>query len=149
MVRSSARRIALGLAAVCLGMAVPGPTRAADWKQEEVTAIAGQLQQATSELYDAFYRQPTQGIGSGRSRAYLELKQQLRRIRTEARQLASNLEKGEGHDETLPIYRNLMEEVRSAQENARRVYSTSPVIDKANATRELLDRLSSHYDIGE
>jgi hypothetical protein len=107
-----------------------------------------QLEQATKDLYDSFYKQPTQGIGSGQARAYLELKQQLRRIRTESRHLAASLGKGEGHDETLPIWRNLMEEVRSAQDNARRVYTTGPVTERANTAREALEKLAPYYDTG-
>jgi hypothetical protein len=132
--------------AFLVGLAVATPALAAAWNQEEVTAIAQQLEQATKDLYDSFYKQPTQGIGSGQARAYLELKQQLRRIRTEARHLAAALGKGEGHDETLPIWRNLMEEVRRAQENARRVYSTGPVTERANTAREALEKLAPYYD---
>ena len=138
-------RIALCLVWV-IGLAAPGGA-AAEWNQEATTAIAGELERATRDLYDAFYKQPTQSIGSGQARAYLELKQQLRRIRQEAKHLAGSLAKGEGHDETLPIYRNLMAEVRAAQENARRVYSTNPVIDKANVARAALDELSSYYTV--
>jgi hypothetical protein len=140
-------RIALSLAFV-IGLVAPGPAGAAEWNQEEVTAVAVQLQEATQELYDSFYKQPTQGIGSGQARAYQELKQQLRRVRQESRHLAAALTKGEDHDETLPIYRNLMEEVRDAQENARRVFSTGPVIEKANVAREALEKLSTYYTPG-
>ena len=124
-----------------------GAAGAAEWNQEKASATAGELQQATQDLYDAFYKQPGQGIGSGQARAYLELKQQLRRIRRESAHLAAVLEKGEGHDETLPIYRNLMAEVRDAEENARRVYSTGPVIEKANAARKTLEALSAFYSV--
>ncbi len=140
-------RIALSLAFV-IGLVAPGPAGAAEWNQEEVTAVAQQLEEATRELYDSFYRQPTQTIGSGQARAYLELKQQLRRVRQESRHLAASLTKDEGHDETLPIYRNLMEEVRDAQETARRVFSTGPVIEKANLVREALEKLSTYYTTG-
>ena len=138
-------RIVLSLA---FALAAASSSGAAEWNQEEVTAVAQQLQVATTELYDSFYKQPTQGIGSGQARAYQELKQQLRRVRQESRHLASSLTKGEAHDETLPIYRNLMEEVRDAQENARRVFSTGPVIEKANTTREALEKLSTYYTPG-
>ncbi len=139
-------RIALSLA---FALATASSSGAAEWNQEEVTAVAQQLQVATTELYDSFYKQPTQGIGSGQARAYLELKQQLRRVRQESRHLATSLAKDEGHDETLPIYRNLMEEVRNAQENARRVYTTGPVIEKANVAREALEKLATYYTTTE
>jgi hypothetical protein len=142
-------RIALSLTFVLGLVAAPSPAGATEWNQEEVTAVAAKLEQATRELYDSFYKQPTQGIGSGQARAYQELKQQLRRVRQESRHLAASLTNGEGHDETLPIYRNLMEEVRDAQENARRVFSTGPVIEKANVAREALVKLSSYYTTGE
>jgi hypothetical protein len=141
-------RIALSLACV-IGLAAPSPAAAAEWNQGEVTAVATQLEGATRELYDSFYKQPTQTIGSGQARAYQELKQQLRRVRQESRHLAAALTKGEGHDETLPVYRNLMEEVRNAQENARRVFSTGSVIEKANVVREALEKLSTYYVTSE
>jgi DNA repair exonuclease SbcCD ATPase subunit len=141
-------RIVLSLAVV-IGLATPGPAQVAEWNQKDVTAVSQQLEEATKELYDSFYKQPTQGIGTGQARAYQELKQQLRRIRQETRHLASSLTRGEDHDETLPIYRNLMEEVRDAEENARRVFSTGPVIEKANVAREALEKLSSYYTTEE
>ncbi len=134
-------------AAICIvgALGLAGATSAEEWNQEDATAAAVELREATQALYDSFYKQPTQGIGSGQARAYLELKQQLRRVRLESRHLANSLEGGEGHDETLPIYRNLMEEVRSAQENARSVYSTSPVVEKANVARAALEKLAAFY----
>ena len=136
--------------AICLAWALglAGAASAGEWSQEGATAAAAELRQATQELYDAFYKQPSQGIGSGQARAYLELKQQLRRIRTGSRQLAATLGKGEGHDATLTIWRNLMEDVRSAQENARSVYTTGPVIERANAAREVLEKLAPYYQTG-
>jgi hypothetical protein len=73
-------RIVLSLAVV-IGLATPGPAQVAEWNQKDVTAVSQQLEEATKELYDSFYKQPTQGIGTGQARAYQELKQQLRRIR--------------------------------------------------------------------
>ncbi|MEN8182864.1 MAG: hypothetical protein ABFS46_10060 [Myxococcota bacterium] len=135
--------------AVLLALTSPAPAADTDptpWNQEEVTAIAEQLKQATQELYDSFYKQPTQNIGSGQARAYQQLKHTLRRIRTESQHLAATLTKGEGHDETRPIYGNLMGEVRNAQEDARKVFSTSPVIERANAVRAILEKLSAYYE---
>jgi hypothetical protein len=42
-----------------------------------------------------------------------------------------------------------MEEVRNAQENARRVFSTGSVIEKANVVREALEKLSTYYVTSE
>ena len=134
--------------ALGIGLAVASPALGAAWNQEEVTSLARQLEKATQDLYDSFYKQPSQGIGSGQARAYLELKQQLRRIRTGSRQLAATLANGEGHDATLTIWRSLMEDVRSAQDNARSVYTTGPVIERANAAREVLEKLAPYYQTG-
>jgi hypothetical protein len=41
-----------------------------------------------------------------------------------------------------------MEEVRSAQDNARRVYTTGPVTERANTAREALEKLAPYYDTG-
>jgi hypothetical protein len=118
----------------------------ADWDQERVTAIAKEFAEAAQGVQDAFRKEPSQNIGSGQSRSYYRLQQLVRRIKTEARHLASQLENGKGHEETLPIYQNLMEEVRDAREDARRTFTSSFVLDKVAVANDALRRLAPYYD---
>ena len=116
------------------------------WDQARVGALAQQLVEATDGLYDTFYKQPPPSRGSAQARAYQRLKQKVRRIRTEARALAGSLAKGEGYEETLPSYDDLMQTVRSARDDARQVFATSDVTDKAAAARGVLNQLGPYYD---
>jgi hypothetical protein len=144
---TAVRRVCLALAVVALVLSASGASaEIAAWDQAKATALGKQLSDACQALYDTFYKQPPATAGSGHARAYQRLKQGVRRIRTEARELSSALEKGEGQPETLPIYENLMQAVRSAREDAREVFTTSDVADKAAAARQVLNQLSPYYD---
>jgi hypothetical protein len=124
--------------------AVRGQTPA--WDQAKATELANQLAKTSSELYDTFYKQPVPSVASGQSKAYHKLKDQVRRIRTEARVLAKRLGKGEGRAETQGNFDFLMQVVRAAEDNARKVYSTTPVREKADAARAVLTQLAAYYE---
>jgi hypothetical protein len=49
---------------------------------------------------------------------------------------------------TLPGYEDLMERVRSARDDARKVFTTKDVEAKAAAAREQLNQLGPYYDPG-
>lgn len=134
-------------AAVLLSLA-PASANAelAPWDQAKVTGIAKHLESASQDLYDTFYKQPVPTVGSGQARSYQRLKQKIRGIRTQAKQLAGDLEKGEGLEATLPAYEDLMQLVRSARDDARSVFTTKDVADKAAAAREQLNQLGPYYD---
>ena len=116
------------------------------WDQAKATELARHLATSSSELYDTFYKQPVPNAASGQARAYHKLKDQVRRIRTEARQLAKNLEKGEGRVETQGNFDFLMQVVRAAEDNARKVFSTAPVREKADVARGVLAQLAPYYE---
>jgi hypothetical protein len=118
----------------------------AAWDQAEVTRLAQALETATDSLYDTFVKQPTPGLGSMQMHAYYRLKQMVRLLRIEARELANSLEKGEGREQTLPIYENLMQLTRSARDEAARVFVAHDVGDRAGAVRGVLNRLGPYYD---
>lgn len=124
--------------------AVAAPQQA--WDQAKVTALGKQLEAATQDLWDTFRRQPTPNVGSVQSRSYFRLQQQLRQLRREARTLSRALQGGAGHDETLPSFESMMETVRNAQAEARRVFSGADVRDKAAAAREVLNGMIPYYD---
>ena len=143
----SIRHLVPIFAAVSLSL-VAGGARAAltPWDQEKVTGIARQLEKAARDLYDTFYKQPVPTAGSGQTRAYQRLKQKIRGIRTQAKQLAGDLGKGEGQEATLPGYEDLMQLVRSARDDARKVFTTKSVEDKAAVARDQLNQLGPYYD---
>ena len=132
--------------ALAASFAAPARAELAAWDQAKVTALAGQLAEASSSLYSTFYKQGPPQLGSGQASDYRELKQQVRRIQSEAKELAGALGKGDGREDTLDIYENLMEIVRDARENARRVFSTKDVQDQASKVRQLLNQISPYYD---
>jgi hypothetical protein len=80
------------------------------------------------------------------SQAYYRLKQMVRLLRIEARELANSLEKGEGHEQTLPTYENLMQLTRSARDDAAKVFVAQDVGERAAAVRGILNRLGPYYD---
>lgn len=116
------------------------------WDQAEVARLAQELRTTTDSLYDTFVKQPTPGLGSMQSQAYYRLKQLVRLLRIEARHLADSLEKGEGREQTLPIYENLMQLTRSARDEAARVFVAHDVGERAAAVRGVLNRLGPYYD---
>jgi hypothetical protein len=132
--------------ALVIGYAVPARAELAAWDQAKVTALAKELVTNAKALYDTFYKQPTPQVGSGQGQDYRRLKQEVRRVRTEARELADTLAKGEGREDTLPIYEHLMVVVRSARDSARRVFTTQDVQNRASEVRQVLNQLSPYYD---
>lgn len=118
----------------------------AAWNQAQVAGLAKELTRATDALSDTFIKQQPPSLGSLQSRAYYRLKQMVHLIRIEARQLAASLEKGEGREQTLPIYQNLMQLVRSARDDAGKVFVAEDVGERAGAVRGVLNRLGPYYD---
>ena len=140
------RRVTQGLALALLlaGVAVSAHAELQTWDAAKVGALAAQLQTATRDLYDTFYKQPK--VGAGQARAYYRLKQDVRHLRSEAKALAGALEKSASQAETLPMYEDLMQVVRRAREDAQHVFTTRDVQEKASAVRVLLNQLSPYYD---
>ncbi len=132
--------------ALVASLAAPARAELAPWDQAKVTGLAGQLSEASIALYSTFYKQGPPQAGSGQANDYRELKQEVRRIQSEAKELSGALGKGEGREDTLDIYKNLMETVRDAREHARSVFSTQDVQDKASAVRQILNQISPYYD---
>jgi hypothetical protein len=143
----SIRRLVPAFAALSLSLAlVAAGAELVPWDQAKVTGIASQLERAAQDLYDTFYKQPVPTVGSGQARSYQRLKQKIRGIRTQAHQLVGDLEKGEDREATLPAYEDLMQLVRSARDDARSVFTTQDVGEKAAVAREQLNQLGPYYD---
>jgi hypothetical protein len=126
--------------------AAPGFAELAAWDQTKVSALAKQLNQAADDLYTTFYKQPPPQAGGGQGNDYRRLKQTMRRIKAEARELDQALAKGEGREDTVDIYENLMQLVRDAREDVQRVFTTKDVQARATAMRQLLNQVSPYYD---
>jgi hypothetical protein len=135
----------LALVAAIACAAVPAASELAPWDQARATALAQELVRASDALYDTFYKQPQPPLAGRSRRDYFRLKQDLRRIENEARGLAADLERGEGMEETLAAYEDLMITVRWAAERARSVFTTQDVEQRAAAVRALLDQLAPFY----
>lgn len=136
------------LLVVALAASVPAASFAelAKWDQQRVTTLAGELARACDALYETFRKEPESRIGVGRGRDYHRLRQVVRRIKNEARHLSSSLERGEGYDQTLPIYESLMEMVRTARDLSRRTFTSNFVLEKASSAGDALRRIAPYYD---
>jgi len=137
---------ALLVLAVTLWLPSASFAELAKWDQERVTALGAELKEACDALYETFLKEPEKTVGSGQARDYYRLRQIVRRLKGEARQLSSALEKGEGYDQTLPIYESLMVMVRDAREIAKRTFTSNYVLDKAAAAGDVLRRIAPYYD---
>lgn len=118
----------------------------ATWDQAKVSGLTNELTAATKALYETFVKQPQPGLGSMQSRTYYRLKQEVRRLRNETDELARSLGKGEGREQTLPIYENLMQLVRTAREDAEKAFLVHDVEERATAVRAVLNQLGPYYD---
>ena len=102
--------------------------------------------QATNALYETFRKQPPPSVGSMQSGSYQRLKQFVRMLHVVSHEFADSLEKGEGREQTLTIYDNLMQLARSARDEAARVFVAHDVGDRAAAVRRVLNQLGPYYD---
>jgi hypothetical protein len=118
----------------------------AAWDQAKVTTLGKELVQATNALFETFRKQPPPSVGSMQGDSYQRLKQFVRLLHIESVELASSLQKGEGRDETLAIFDNLMQLARSARDEAARVFVAHDVSERAAAVRQVLNRLGPYYD---
>jgi len=135
------------LAVSLLALAAPaGAAPQQAWDQAKVTELGKQLEAATADLWSTFRRQPRPTVGQGQANSFFRLQQQLRALRSEARSLSRSLQGGAGHDETLPSFESMMQTIRIAQDNARRVFTGAEVRDKAQVARDVLNQMMPYYD---
>jgi hypothetical protein len=144
--RSHLHVLSLLAIALLLFAAPKGRAELATWDPARVTGLSKELTTASEALYATFLQQPPPSVGSMQTQAYYRLKQWVRLLRIEARHLATSLEKGEGREQTLPLYENLMQLVRSARDDAGRVFVGHEVGERAAAVRGVLNQLGPYYD---
>jgi hypothetical protein len=116
------------------------------WDHAKVTALGKELVQATDALYDTLRKHPAPSVGSIGSDSYYRLKQFVHLLHIVSHEFARSLEKGEGREETIIIYENLMQLTRSARDEAGRVFVARDVGEKASAVRRVLNQLGPYYD---
>jgi|SRR5215469_11027290 len=135
------------LAAAAIALAIPqARAELAAWDQAKVTALSKQLAEVAGTLNDTFYRQPVPTAGSVQTRGYARLKDAVAKIQRESKSLNGKLEKGADRQATLNSYQNLMQTVNTAREEAKGVFATSDVGEKATAVRGVLNQLGPYYD---
>jgi len=135
------------LGAAALALAVPQAWAGlAAWDQAKVTALSKQLADAAGTLNETFYRQPVPTAGSVQTRGYARLKEAVAKIQREAKSLNGKLENGADRQSTLNSYQDLMQTVNTAREEAKGVFATSDVGEKATLVRGVLNQLGPYYD---
>ncbi len=118
----------------------------AAWDQARVTALAKNLATTIDALYETFTQQPKPAPGSMQSSSYQGLDHRVRVLRVEARVLVKSLEDGDGREQTVWIYDNLMSHGRSARSEARAAFLAEDVSERAAAVRAALNQLGPYYD---
>ncbi len=116
------------------------------WNQEQVTAIAAELAETTTDLRNALRRQPPPTLGQPGKRAFFQLRDDLASIQATARRLHNALAEGATRDETFPTYQRLISSVRSAADELRRTQLGEPVAGKVAAAADALRRLRPYYE---
>ena len=143
----SARSIVRVLAAAVLALAAShARAELAAWDQAKVTALSKQLADAAGALNDTFYRQPVPTAGSAQTRGYAKLKDAVKRIQSEAKSLNGKLSQGANREATSNSYKDLMQTVNKAREEAKGLFASTDVTDKAAAVRGVLNQLGPYYD---
>ena len=145
----STRHVAHAICLLAMLLLLPAAIARAElaaWDQAKVTALGKELVQASNALYETFRKQPPASVGSMQSASYHRLKQFVRMLHVVSQEFAGSLEKGEGREQTLTIYDNLMQLARSARDEAARVFVAHDVGDRAGAVRRVLNQLGPYYD---
>jgi hypothetical protein len=118
----------------------------APWDQAKVTALSKQLADAAAALNETFYRQPVPTAGSVQTRGYQRMKEAVNKIQREAKSLNAKLSNQGDRASTLKSYQDLMQTVNVAREEAKGLFTTTDVAEKAGAARSVLNQLGPYYD---
>jgi hypothetical protein len=134
----------LALAVLLLAPSAKGELEA--WNQAKVSGFASNLAEATDALYETFSQQPPPKPGSMQSESYHRLEHRVWMLRVEARVLLKSLEEGDGREQTLWTYDNLLSHARSARYEADGVFVATDVAERASTVRGVLNQLGPYYD---
>src|SRR5262245_39925765 len=141
----TAARLAASLAGLLL-LAAGARAELASWDPARVTELAKQLDAATSALSQSFRRQPPPTLGAPHRQRYFRLQQEVRQLDREARSMVRALQRGADRDEALASWESMMETVRRAQDDARRVFTVAEMHERADAVRDILNQLAPYFD---
>jgi len=124
MLRDRTVRLLLTLS-IALGATLGAAAASAqqlEWDQEKVAKLMRELTNTVRQIRNAHRAEPTAGqTGQGNARANQQWGDTLRHIDRSSRNLASRLEQGDGHDQTLAAARRLDMLIRDATVLARRL----------------------------
>jgi hypothetical protein len=136
------------MAAALVVGAASAQAQTAKWDQKKVAQLAQQLAKSVADLREQVRKQPPVDVGPQR-KARFEVLQDLKMINSTAKQLAADLGKGEGREETQPAYDRLQMLRRDAQEHAKSADVKEPVLSQVVATKDLLAQIAPYYETAE
>ena len=139
-------RAAALAAGLLLALAPGARAELTPWDQAKVTALAKELAAATAELSRSFRRQPPPQLGSPQRAPFFRLDQEVRHLRRESSSLARMLERGADRDQAQGSYESLMETVRRARENARRILTVAEIAERSDAALAILNQLRPYFE---
>jgi len=122
----------------------PASFSAEPWDQVRISELASKLADEVKAIDKLMTRSQ---LGNQQRRDFFRLRETVRRIRNETKRLASLLDGGAGHDETVPVFEQLGLQVRNAREISRRMMTTSDLQQKFDAARAVLDEIAPYYDV--
>jgi len=158
MVAVRSRRLVLLVAALlCLAVASASgseedvaarPENAPAWDQRKATAAAQSLASSLDGLRTALRQQPSTSMAPGTgSRSLNRLRDRLRLMESESKQLAQQLGEGRSRDETFPIFERINLIRRDAAEQGQRMFIQKPVMEQIESARGPLADLAGLYGV--
>jgi hypothetical protein len=144
------RSTKLVLATLTLLVAASFPLAAsaelAQWDQARVTKIARELATACDAWQTAVLDQGGDEIGSGSAEGEFGIAQNTQLLQERSLSLADHLEKGDGHDATLDIYRSMKETMDDTRVQAQESELDEPTMDAWSKLEGLFRQISPYYD---
>lgn len=140
------------LAIACAVAFAAAPARAAEepagepvkWDQARVTKYAVDLNAAVGEAVHAMRQSPVQQQ-PGQRIVWYELKEDLRLISNSAQHLQSELQAGEGADETRATFDRIESLRRQAEEHGRKSMIPEPVMDALVKAGAVHNQMKPYY----
>lgn len=121
----------------------------AAWDQGKATEIAKQLSSTAEKFYNDMYEASPQSLGMPAAMeggdAHYEFLDRLRLLRSETRELADELAKGEGAKKTKPVYERIGELNRDLIEYSTELMLDEPVPSDMAKFESLVKQLGSYY----
>ena len=149
--RSAVTAALLGVALVWSGGATAGQLANVEeieskaWDGQVVTSMAKNLAESLSQVEDAFRKEPGNMMPTVDRRWRHATKQDLRRLRREARHLARELESGKGLEETRNIFLKVQEFAYDAARDGKQAALTKTTLDHIAKARTQLAALAPYF----